>query len=934
MLTSILLRFTRLGLTTRVILYYLVASSLWILFSDVVARWLITDEIILTRLQAYKGLFFLFASAIVIVIIARRAATERAAGSLARRKSQALAEGTSAASPVAIWIHDFQEKKLIEVSGAVEDNLGYSSAELLAFGTESLKKTIHPDDYSEQVESFRRTREHWDQSGDNDTRTDTIRWVDNKGNLRWVQMSQRPYIRDEQGRVQQIIGSVLDITSWKKIEEDLKKEQVFTEMALNALADTFTVFDSITQTPLRWNRSVNELSGYSDQEIRNMKVPDDWYDAEDLKKAAAATEILRTDGVTTVEMSLLTKDGRKIPMEYKATMMDDDQGVPRYILSVGRNLTEQKRVEGESLKIIETSRDWVWATDLEGRYTYSNPAVSKILGYSPKDLIGTLNLDLLHPDDRRVVEASIPACISSRRGWDGLAFKWRHKDGHYRLLESSTVVILDHQNQVQGFRGVDRDITNLHRAHNALRQERDRAQGYLDLAGVMFVALNADQTVSMANPKCCEVLQCPLERLIGHNWFDDFIPKADREQTCWAFEQLMAGEIEPVETFENSVRVSNGEERLIAWHNSILRDEQGVIIGTLSSGEDITESRQAEIHLQEAADEIRKLKEKVDAENVYLRQEIKLVHQHGEIVSHSREMKAVLAEVEQVAKTDSTVLVLGETGTGKELLVRAIHAISERRDRPLVIVNCAAMPSALVESELFGREKGAYTGALTRKVGRFEIANGGTFFLDEIGELSAEIQAKLLRVIQEGEFERLGSNKTIHVDIRLLAATNRDLAQEVRNKNFREDLFYRLNVFPISIPPLRERREDIEPLIWTFVNEFAEKMGKRVDSISQNSLDALMAYSWPGNVRELRNVVERAMIVVKGQALDIPLPVSRIQIQKESRLLRDVEKEHILTVVKLCQWRIRGQNGAAQQLGLNPSTLESRMLKLGIKRPS
>ena len=260
--------------------------------------------------------------------------------------------------------------------------------------------------------------------------------------------------------------------------------------------------------------------------------------------------------------------------------------------------------------------------------------------------------------------------------------------------------------------------------------------------------------------------------------------------------------------------------------------------------------------------------------------------------------------------------------------------MSRRKDRPLVVVNCAAMPSALVESELFGREKGAYTGALTRQIGRFEVADGSTLFLDEIGELSPGVQAKLLRVLQEGQFERLGSTDTITVDVRVIAATNRDLEEEVEERRFREDLFYRLNVFPITIPPLRERKEDIAPLVWVFVSEFSEKMGKRITSISRRSMEALQRHPWPGNIRELRNLIERAMIQAKGSTLHVQLSSrSSRSTGAEGRTLADVERQHITEVLEQTGWRVRGTGGAAEVLGLKPSTLEARMSKLGIHRP-
>jgi transcriptional regulator with GAF, ATPase, and Fis domain len=342
--------------------------------------------------------------------------------------------------------------------------------------------------------------------------------------------------------------------------------------------------------------------------------------------------------------------------------------------------------------------------------------------------------------------------------------------------------------------------------------------------------------------------------------------------------------------------------------------------------------RNAELELRESFKEINTLKEQLQQENLYLRQEVNLTHRADEIVGDSAAMRAVMEKAKQVAATDSTVLILGETGTGKELLARAIHNSSRRSAELMVTVNCAALPSSLVEAELFGREKGAYTGALSRELGRFEIADGSTILLDEIGELSLELQAKLLRVLQDGEFERLGSSKTLKVDARVLASTNRDLIKAVEDKEFREDLYYRLNVFPIELPPLRDRSDDIPQLVWTFVQEFSETMGKTIESISVASMNSMKAYRWPGNVREVRNIIERAMIVSQGPVLEIELPKSKAVGTGSSQKLAEVEREHILTVVESKGWRIRGEGGAAETLGLKPTTLEARMKKLGIER--
>jgi formate hydrogenlyase transcriptional activator len=340
------------------------------------------------------------------------------------------------------------------------------------------------------------------------------------------------------------------------------------------------------------------------------------------------------------------------------------------------------------------------------------------------------------------------------------------------------------------------------------------------------------------------------------------------------------------------------------------------------------------VELRTALSEIKTMKDQLEAENIYFRQEIKTKHQFGDIIGQSDGLKYVLFRVEQVAPANTTVLILGETGTGKELIAAAVHDMSPRKNRPLITVNCAALPDDLIESELFGREKGAFTGADTRQVGRFEIANGSTLCLDEIGELPLKLQAKLLRVIQHNEFERLGSPQTIKVDARIVATTNRNLEEEVRKGRFRQDLYYRLNVFPITVPPLRQRKDDIPLLAQAFIARYARKLGKQITSIQKKTMKTLQDYPWPGNVRELESVLERAVILCPGPVLQLAdkLDISSTPISSTIRTLEEVERNQIRKILSETRWHIEGKDGAAAILGLHPSTLRARMHKLGILR--
>jgi formate hydrogenlyase transcriptional activator len=343
--------------------------------------------------------------------------------------------------------------------------------------------------------------------------------------------------------------------------------------------------------------------------------------------------------------------------------------------------------------------------------------------------------------------------------------------------------------------------------------------------------------------------------------------------------------------------------------------------------------------IEAAFREIQALKDQLARENAYLVEEARTEHHFGEIVGESAALRRVLGQVETVAPTDSTVLILGETGTGKELVARALHDLSPRQGRTFVRLNCAAIPTGLLESELFGHEKGAFTGAIAQKVGRFELAHGGTLFLDEVGDVPPELQPKLLRVLQEQEFERLGSTRTIKVDVRLVGATNCDLARMVADGRFRSDLYYRLNVFPVVLPPLRERREDIPLLVRHFTQGFARRMGRRIESIPAAVMDALVRYSWPGNVREMQNVIERAVILSPGPSLQVPpgdLQPAATQAAApapEALTLADAEREHILGALRETGWVVGGPKGAAARLGMKRSTLFKKMQKLGISRP-
>lgn len=472
------------------------------------------------------------------------------------------------------------------------------------------------------------------------------------------------------------------------------------------------------------------------------------------------------------------------------------------------------------------------------------------------------------------------------------------------------------------------------RSEQLLKESWERMNLAADSANAAMWTLDVNSNHIWTTEKARKLLGVSLQNELTLEGFLSVVHHEDREGIHAKMKQAVSAG----EDFSAEYRIiqPNGSVRWMVVRGHPHSNGSGEPNSLMGASVDITEYKNMEDQLRERLQEIEELKKRLENENIILQEEVKQLSEQKEIVGQSAAIKGVLLQAAQVAQTDTSVLILGETGTGKALLAQSIHNMSARKNHPMVSVNCAALPPTLIESELFGREKGAFTGALTRMAGRFEIADGSTIFLDEIGELPPELQAKMLRVIEEGKFERLGSTKSLHVDVRVIAATNRDLAGEVERGRFRNDLFYRLNVFPIVIPSLRERREDIPLLVWAFITEFQKKMGKRIDNIPKKTMDALQSYEWPGNGRELRNIIERAMIVSSGRTLEVSLPETGDGAPSEEGglNLEDVERRHIISVLKRTSWQVTGKGGAAEILGLKGTTLQSKMKKLGIKRPA
>ena len=464
----------------------------------------------------------------------------------------------------------------------------------------------------------------------------------------------------------------------------------------------------------------------------------------------------------------------------------------------------------------------------------------------------------------------------------------------------------------------------LERTHmeSMLKDNEERLRDLFDEAPIAYVHEGLDSKFIRANRTALKSFGITADQVEGTYGFS-FIPDTPDAQRRLkeAFASIGKG-IDTSGVVLELRRKDNGKPLWIQWWSR--PDPSGTYTRTMFI--DITERVLME---QEKA--------RLEAQNVYLQEEIKGAHNFEELIGSSTSLKKVLKNVERVAPTDSTVLITGETGTGKELIARAIHNLSPRQNKPLVKVNCAAIPAGLIESELFGHEKGAFTGALTKKMGRFELADKGTIFLDEIGELPLDLQSKLLRVLQEGEFERVGGAQTFKVNVRVIAATNRNLEQQSKTGHYRPDLYYRLNVFPIHLPALRERESDIPLLVQYFVRKFAANLGKKVDRITERMMAVLQRYPWPGNIRELEHVIERAVILSEGPELEpidwLSQPGGKAGSGK-TLTLEEMERQHIVDVLEQTNWRVSGEKGAAKILGLNPTTLEARMKKLGITRPA
>jgi len=644
-----------------------------------------------------------------------------------------------------------------------------------------------------------------------------------------------------------------------------------------------------------------------------------------------------------------------------------------------------KESEERSQKIFTYSNDAILVIDpARDKIIDANPKAYSLLGYSREELLAT-RISAIHPNEMPQLLAFTQSVFDQGHGWTN-ELSCMAKSGELLPAEiSASVIKMADSNCIIA---LVRDITERKRAQETLQQysenleklvdertaelrrSEERQRALLEINNAIIANLNRESLFTAVTQALRKILAfdvasiCLLDRerdvfrlfaleipsLASHPFNVGTELELQGSHIGWVLEHrkpLLRCDLETERQFPV-------EENLLAAgirsYLAVPLVARGAGFGTLNIGrqapncysdddgvvlEEVGKQVALAIENMVAYEEIAQLKSQLEQEKLYLQEEIKTEHNFEEIIGQGQNIKRALRAIETVAPTDASVLVLGETGTGKELVARAIHNLSPRKDKALVKVNCAALPAGLIESELFGHEKGAFTGALSRKIGRFELAHSGTIFLDEIGDLPLELQAKLLRVLQDGEFERVGGTGSIKVNVRVIAATNRDIERSVQEDRFRQDLFYRLNVFPIRIPSLRERKEDIPLLVKYFAVKHGKKMGRNIETIPQTAMDMLVAYGWPGNVRELENVIERSVILSPGTQLELGEWLPKKDLSSSAKpipTLEELERQHIIGALERTGWRVSGEKGAAKLLNIKPTTLEARIKKLGIKK--
>ncbi|HSE30872.1 MAG TPA: PAS domain S-box protein [Pyrinomonadaceae bacterium] len=727
-----------------------------------------------------------------------------------------------------------------------------------------------------------------------------------------------------------------DVTERRRAEEALRQSEEKFSKAFRANPQPMSITTLSEGRYIDVNESFLTMSGYRREEaIGHTSLELGIWETPE-RRAEFVRGLVQTGSVRNVETKFRTKSG-----EFRVLLSSSELLEIRgelCLIVASSDITERmaaqlalRESEDRFRTLADSSPVLIWVNGLNG-CEFVNRSYLEFVGRSMDEVMRMDWTTAIHPDDVARYIDSYKVAFESQVAFEA-PFRYRRFDGEYRWFKSIGLPRFTADGTFIGYVGSSLDITDIKNVEEALRESEARFRYMADHAPVMIWVSGSDKQSTYFNKNWLEFTGHTLEEELSDGWKKGL--HADDAQRCLhtfdsAFDKKEAFRI------EYRLRRSDGAYRWVLDCGAPRCSSDGEFLGFIGSCIDITERKESEQALEKAHRELNELKNDLEAENIYLQAKLNLGQPFAEIVGESEAVKYVHFKIGQVAPTDSTVLITGDTGTGKELVARAIHSASKRSNKSLIKVNCAALSPTLIESELFGHEKGAFTGAAARKIGRFELADGGTIFLDEIGELPLESQVKLLRVIQEGEIERVGGSKTLTVDVRIIAATNRDLKAEVDKGTFRQDLWYRLNVFPITVPPLSQRRDDIPLLVEHFIEKSTTKFNKTIKSVPVRTMQKLQAHSWPGNIRELANVLERAVIHSQGNVLQLADRFDeRVEDADTSpQSLEKVERDYIIRTLENTGWRIEGPHGAAKVLGLNPSTLRTRMSKLQIQRRS
>jgi PAS domain S-box-containing protein len=808
------------------------------------------------------------------------------------------------------------------------DYTGLSAKQALGWGWQV---AIHPDDLARILETFR--------EGLNSVKPFEIegRFRRFDGEFRWFLFRGSP-LRDRSGKVAKWYGTKTHLEERKRAEDALRKSEerwrsVFENSAIGvALSDLNGRF-------LATNHVYQTMVGYTEEELRAVNFLDLTH--EDYRQAnwALITELVEGKRRQfQIEKKYLRKDGSLIWVSNNVSLVPGTERVPRFIMALSEDITQRKRAE-EALRKSEAllheaqrlARTGSWSWDVLSGRVVSSPENARIYDFQPNEdsAAPEVYFQRIHPDHRERIREVFQTCVVEKTDYQA-DFRIVLLDRTVKYIHATGHPILNKSGDLIEFFGTTVDVTEQHEARAALqiafeqiKAEETELRRMTDAIASYIYVLRPDGTALYANQAVLDYTGLTLEDVQREDFPARIFHPEDVERLLEKRNEALARG-KPFE-LEKRELGKDGKYRWFLVRYNPLRDDHGNIIRWYATGTDIEDRKRAEESMRD--------------ENLALREQIDQAFMFEEIVGSSPALQTVLSSIVKVAPTDSTVLITGETGTGKELIARAIHKHSRRSRQAFISVNCASIPSSLIASELFGHEKGAFTGAMQRRQGRFELAHSGTIFLDEVGDLPAETQITLLRVLQERQFERVGGNRILTTDVRVIAATNRDLTAAIAAGAFRADLFYRLDVFPIEVPPLRKRKEDIPMLVEYFVKRYAEKVGKQICKIDNKTLELCQSYPWPGNIRELQNIIERSVILCGGDTFWIEKAwLARVHPPRQESAgplpdtLQNQEKEIIEAALAESKGKVAGPEGAAAKLGIPRSTLDSKIKQLKIKK--